>query len=226
MLIRVQLSNARMGHNKRKSLRNNAGFTLVEALIAIAIIAFIFSVLAVLLQNTARAVGQIHSEIIVFEEQKSAAEALRYLFQAAHPPLYYGNSARLRGDAKSVFFTAAPSLIFGPANIRLAVVNAGAGKRLQIDAAPTVLDSDSPPVSAMMFDGAAAVTFSYYGAIDKKTPPVWRADWTQRHPPLLVAVDILFLTAARRSLHYEFHTPARTPAICPVEDPFCRAYDF
>ncbi len=191
----------------KRSDRNSAqrGYSLLEALIAVAILAAIAAALAPALFASVRASGRIAVFASETEEERVARNLLKSLFDSAitlsatsEAPWFEGAQDRLK-----------LAMLHAPADdpetahliIRSGVLYFASASDIAINA-----DGDGTP-EAMLFEGVSR--FRYYGAADEREEPAWRSSWDADAPPLLVRVEFMHASGAM-----DFHVAARAPLNC------------
>ncbi|MEQ8176936.1 MAG: prepilin-type N-terminal cleavage/methylation domain-containing protein [Amphiplicatus sp.] len=191
----------------RRSDRNSAqrGYSLIEALIAVAILAAIAAVLAPALFASVRASGRIAVFASEAEEERVARDLLKSVFDSAitlsaapETPWFEGAPDRLKivtldapaDDPETAYLV-----------IRSGVLYFASASDIAING-----DGDGTP-EAMLLEGVSR--FRYYGAADEREEPAWRSSWDANAPPLLVRVE-----RADADVAMDFHVAARAPLNC------------
>jgi general secretion pathway protein J len=186
-----------------------AGFTLLELLIALVLLAAIAAVLVAAIASARQA--------LVAVDRRGAQAAvpavqgvLRRLIREARPgpqlPLPPEAARAFIGEPNRLSFVSSfvPQGQYGGLwryEVFLASAGASSG-RLVIDQ-----QLRSPPATSMapgearivLLDGVAALRVRYFGALGQDSPPTWHDSWS--HPaglPLLVSLDLTFSQGDRR----------------------------
>jgi general secretion pathway protein J len=186
-----------------------AGFTLLELLIALVLLAVIAAVLVAAIASARQA--------LVAVDRRGAQAAvpavqgvLRRLIREARP----GPQAPLPPEANRTFVGEPDRLSFVSSfvpqgqygglwryDIFLDAAGAGSGRLVidqQLRSGPTVPVSPGE-TRTVLLDGVEALRVRYFGALDHDSPPTWHDSW--QHPaglPLLVSLDITFARGDRR----------------------------
>jgi general secretion pathway protein J len=186
-----------------------AGFSLVELLIALALLAVIAALLVAVIADARRALDAV--------DRRSAQAAvapvqavLRRLIREARP----GLEGRRPPDPKRAFVGEPDRLSFVSSfvpqgqyrglrryDIGFDAASAGAG-RLVMTHRPVSASTAAAPLDdsgSVLLEGVEALRLRYFGAMDQETPPAWHNRW--RHPvnpPLLISVEVTFAQGDRR----------------------------
>lgn len=162
--------------------RSEDGYTLVEALIASAILAGVATVLAPAIHASIRASSRIATYGEAAERIRIADDVLSELFSAAIEPGMSGERRAFSGDAGNLSFLVLFDMEIGPQTVALRID----GGRLSY-APPPSARSETESDEIVLLDDAMA--FRYYGASNARESAEWLPDWTSRSPPLLVAIE-------------------------------------
>ncbi|MFA5949768.1 MAG: prepilin-type N-terminal cleavage/methylation domain-containing protein [Hyphomicrobium sp.] len=182
----------------------DGGFTLIEMLVSLALLALITATLAQMVFSARRALSYVDrasSQAPVYAAQSYVRSALE---QAAPvEPQAVGDQSRLgfSGDADRVTFTTshAPLGVYqGLYRVGLgAEPNDRGGYDLVAELElyrPTAAQAETAPRrTAKLLSGVASVTFSYFQPNVQEGESHWRADWSQSGSlPSLVSLDVRF----------------------------------
>jgi type II secretory pathway component PulJ len=162
--------------------RSEGGYTLMEALIASAILAGLAAVLAPAIHASVRAASRIARYGESAEEIRIADGVLSELFSAAVDPGISGARGAFSGDAENLSFFVLLDNQSGPQTVALRIDDG----RLSY-APPPSAGSKTESDEIVLLDDAMA--FRYYGASNARESAEWRPDWTSSSPPLLVAIE-------------------------------------
>jgi prepilin-type N-terminal cleavage/methylation domain-containing protein len=198
---------------------DQAGFSLLELLIALALLAVIGALLVASIGDARRALG------VVDRRNAQAAVApvqgvLRRLIEEARPSPdgppdpkrgFVGESDRLSFVSSFV-----PQGQYGGLRrYDIGLEAAGVGpvrlvmKHRLDTTVPMPADGSS---STVLLDGVEALRVRYFGALDQGASPAWHDSW--RHPvnlPLLVSLDVTFTPGDRRQWVVLVTGPALAP---------------
>jgi len=193
-----------------------SGYTLVEALIAVAILAGVASALAPMVFTSIKAAARINSAADEAEISRVGDNALSGVVSAFILAKFAGDSAALVGEPDSIELTILLDQETGPQRIRLHLSD---GRLLLTP--PRALDRKSdrkPPADVVLSEGVRY--FRYYGAMSAEAAPDWHARWSEPAPPLLVELVFenesegkkrsqSFVFANRAPLHCAFDQVSR-----------------
>jgi general secretion pathway protein J len=191
-------------------MRRDAGFTLVELLVAMALLAILSALLVggLRLSRNAVIVGESASEDVqraelayaVIRRQFERAAPLALVSLDSPPPIAFA------GDGASVVFIAPPGALMalgGEEITWLAVERGAAGARIVLryrpldraqDQWPPALDANAMQ-SVVLLDGIAQAAFSYFGRAQPNTDPQWWPAW--RQPTVLPTLIRVSITGAK-----------------------------
>lgn len=195
---------------KRRSreARSQRGYSLIEALIAVAILAAIAAAMAPALFASVRASGRIAVFASDAEEERVARALLASVFNSA---------ITLSVDPEEPWFKGAPdrlklATLYAPAEdpetarfvIRSGDLYFASASDIAINADDA---GDDAPETLLLKD---VVRFRYYGVEDEREAAAWRSSWDADAPPLLVRVE----RAPDAGAAMDFHVAARAPLNC------------
>jgi len=165
--------------------RNQSGFTLTEALIAIAILAS----MAVAMLPAVRGAMMSHARTITVINEREAHvavdEVLRHALLHMHRLPRAGDQFGFSGMPNSLQFVTQPPGFEGPHIASLTLQ--GGGVALQFSPVFGRGDAMNPVVLA---DNIEQARFFYFGENELRTGLEWRDNWDHSHPPRLVALDM------------------------------------
>ena len=200
---------------RRREAARAAGFTLVELLIALALLGLLsLAIFGELRFGTHAwsAVARVDQEA----ETIGAVQALlRLKLQTAYPMLTRATDLSEAGGERHVDFDGARDALgfvsflpdrAGPpvtARLTLRAEPTPDGDALRLVAAwrPALGPGNdgAAPVGSVLLERIAALRFSYYGVPEGRTAPEWTDSWTQRRDlPQLVSVTVAFPDGDRR----------------------------
>ncbi|MEQ8936353.1 MAG: prepilin-type N-terminal cleavage/methylation domain-containing protein [Amphiplicatus sp.] len=184
------------------------GYSLIEALVAVAILAAIAAATAPALYASVRASARIAAFASAEEEERVARSLLTSVFDSAlilsvdpEEPWFKGARDRLKlvtlyapaeNPETAQFVIRSGDLYFASAS----------DIAIKVDAA----DDDAPEVLLLR----DVDRFRYYGAEDEREAATWRPSWAADAPPLLVRVE----RAPDAGAPIDFHVAARAPLNC------------
>jgi prepilin-type N-terminal cleavage/methylation domain-containing protein len=193
-------------------IRSQRGYTLIEALIASAILAGLAAVLAPAIHASVRAASRIAQSGENAESIRIADGVLADLFSAAVDPGASGERRTFVGDAETLSFFVLFDMEAGPQTVALRID----GGRLSY-APPPGAGSETESDEIVLLDDAMA--FRYYGASNARESAEWRPDWTSSSPPLLVSIErggaggsppaLTFRVSSRAPIHCLFDQVSR-----------------
>jgi general secretion pathway protein J len=168
--------------NSRASQR---GYTLVEALIAVAILAAIAGVLAPVTHSAIRAAGRINTNAKLAESSRVGESALAEIFATMVTPGKKLGEPAFVGTRNTINLFVLIDQQMGPQRVSLRIANGD-----------LVL---TPPVSDNALGGAAKKantvalvdhvrSFRYLAPAQNGDPPRWRSAWSESQPPRLVEI--------------------------------------
>lgn len=186
---------ARAGHR---------GFTLIEVLLALALLAMTFAALFSALYSTRRSVEAGERAAQSNESLRIAQTVVRNYLTGAVPLLFYdGKEHRLafRGDPDAVRFVVGLPSHRGGGGLRAVRLGAdwrGGRRALTFRYAarrawdPANADSDaSAEREALLLEDAGEIRFAYFGAQDGDAEPAWRSSWhSDERLPRLVRIEV------------------------------------
>lgn len=176
------------------SMRGEQGYSLLELMIALALLGFIAIAIAGGVRFGARAWEASDAKVDAIERVQGAQNLLRTLLQQAVPrdldPGIAVDPELFRGTSERLAFTAAAPSAFGAGGLRqfeLRVERAQGGKRLVL----AWRDQGSNERQAIV-GGARELRFAY-GTLDQNGSLGWTDDWSvQSGAPALVMIRAVF----------------------------------
>ena len=194
--------------------RGEAGFTLLELLVALTLLGLVLAVIFGELRFTARAWDAADAKLDRNGELLSVHSFLRQRLQQVHVPQQIGapdvadSAAIFDGDARSMEFLATmPANVSqgGFYEISLSSQIGEDGNDLFISWRPFDEDgtrrvADNPNNSRVLLRGARDIRFSYFGSTTENTAPQWWSIWPARDAaPSLIRLEISFEDGDPRS---------------------------
>jgi len=186
-----------------RPLAREAGFTLLEVLVALVVLGFVTAGLTQGTRFGLRALDRQAARAATAGELEAVDRLLRRLVaamdpgSAREPPVVEGTGDALR--MVTDLGAAAAALGSGAAEVRLA---AEAG-RLTLRWTParhvTPLGPPPPPRRAVLLEGVAGLEIAYWGPPDEEGgPPGWQGAWDRASLPALVRFRLVFPPGAAR----------------------------
>lgn len=184
---------------------NENGYTLIEALIASAILAGVASVLAPAIHTSIKTSSRISQYGANAEEVRIADGVLAELFAAAVNPGGPDGALVFSGSPERLRFPALFDIEAGPQIVTLRIDD-----RKLIYAPAAVFDDDSIMSEVVLLGDASG--FDYFGAENDRDAPGWRPNWTSPSPPRLIRIERIAADGSSHSL--TFHISATAPIHC------------
>lgn len=189
----------------KQRMRDEAGYTLIEALIAAAILAGLAAVLAPAIHASIKASSRISQYGANAEEIRIADGVLAELFAAAVNPGGPDGLLAYSGSPERLSFPALFDIEAGPQIVLLRIDD---GKLIY---APAAVAEDNPIISeVVLLEDASG--FRYFGAEDDRDTLEWRPSWTSPSPPRLVRIERAAADHSSRSL--TFRISSTSPIHC------------
>lgn len=172
--------------------KNARGFSVLEVLIAIAILAGIAMALAPAVGAAARASARIHEGAAARETLRTAGAFFRETVQQAisigtDAPEYY-----FVGDATALQFPTVDAERADPVLIRFEI-DGGSPQKLVVSGA-WLGEEAGKPQTHVALDGIASGAFAFYGG-EEKEPASWRGEWNGALAPRLIRFSGVLKTA-------------------------------
>lgn len=175
--------------------RGTRGFTLVEMLVALTLLALVAAMLLGSLRFGARSWDGAATRTEERDETEAAQSLLRTLLSEASTPGGGAAPLALAGDARSLTFVAPWARGPGGGGLHRFAL------RLEGDALVFAWASErgaSPVGERTLLDGVSAVRIAYFGPPAEAAPPLWLDRWEDRgRPPRLVRIEVAFADASR-----------------------------
>ncbi|MEM9423136.1 MAG: prepilin-type N-terminal cleavage/methylation domain-containing protein [Pseudomonadota bacterium] len=195
------------------------GVTLVETLIAIAILAMIIATMAPILQMTLATTSRTQSSQGLAEEGRTAAQALRRAFGGMIVPKGTKGEVSFTGRRRELRFSSYDSAghiqklhlftDYHPDNMSLVL---SVNEEATSDEGETVV----------LHDRLEDVSLAYYGAMADGAPLAWRNQWSATQLPRLIRLTVVRrVRGERREDVSYFHIPIAGALTCAF-DPVSR----
>jgi len=171
--------------------RAEKGFTLIEVLIAVALVSAIFVIVAGALQFSVRAWRNTEASLTAVRDVAFAQSILRRTLESAYPRLAGDDRIDFVGDATGVRFVAeTPNALDAPVRSRIAIRSVASedGVAVVIEITPEFSDTR---VEETLIEGMSSVSFSYLPRRrDGAGAPEWTDRWAgEARPPALVKIE-------------------------------------
>jgi general secretion pathway protein J len=189
-------------HRRRLRLYSQAGFTLVEMLVAIALLSLLSVALTAGLRLgiDAWARGSTHSDQL--SHTLAVQGLLRDIIGQAYPYVLTADPTRryvdFDGTNESIAMLAPAPValaVTGRARFTLAIVRHGGRSDLILTSQPELAPADPPSTAPQktLLAGASAVGFAYFGQLRSETRAEWHERWTEQPAlPQLLRVQVRF----------------------------------
>lgn len=188
-----------------KKQQASRGFTLLEVLIAVALVSAIFVIVAGALQFSVRAWRASNASITATQDVAFAQSIMRQSLEDAYPRLAGAGAVEFTGAAESVrFIGQTPNALNAPARAYIDIsaeeTENGAENGIAIVIAFRP-EFTSDTVRETLIDGLSNVSFSYLPPRRDGAPePEWSDHWTgAARLPALIKVDARFPEGDRRA---------------------------
>ncbi len=185
--------------------RRDAGFTLVEMLVAMALLAMAAVLMATAFASSRTLWSRIERSSAGGESVESAQTLLRARLERLRPQTVFVRNtayADVDGTQDRLAFWALPFDAERPATMRrYALALSGGGELVLEWTPPPSADAEPPdqPVQNVLLRDVRALEIGYFGADDPAAAPYWRDSWSQRTtPPQLIRIRIAFRDGDRR----------------------------
>jgi general secretion pathway protein J len=191
---------------RRRDLEAEAGFTLLELLIALTLLAVIASLLAAAI-GSARQALHVVDRRVAHATVPAVQSVLRRLLAEARPgPDAAGRTGPDRaftGEADRLGFVSSfvPQGQYGGLWRYEITLDAGAAAALVLtqQLVRPGASATGAPLRTVVITGVGALHLRYFGAEDKESAPQWQDSWHDPHRlPRLVAMDVTFARADGR----------------------------
>ena len=165
--------------------QNERGFTLVEALISVALLSLLLAMLAPTLRQVSVVDQRLRQEISEREEIVAFESLLREALANVHPMPAAHDSSGLQGgtDQLSVYLR-------NPETGRVENLDVSVdGERVTLRLSPVFASASEyrPETSLAVGRGAR---FYYFGEVEPRGRLAWSEDWSHNHLPRLVVLDL------------------------------------
>lgn len=165
--------------------RSQAGYSLVEALIAVAILAGIAGALAPVTYTAIQAASRINSLAADAETSRVGGNALTGIFAAFINAETDESAAAFIGEPNKIKFNILADQQTGPRKVELRIVDEKLLLTPPINVAEKRIGANTTEVAI----ADNALNFRYFGAIALDADPSWHSRWTEKTPPLLIELS-------------------------------------
>ena len=171
---------------------SQSGFTLAEALVAIAVTALMAVAIAPMLMGASRLSARIEHDLARLEAMRTDAELLRVTAGSSlRPPPELDAEFGLRGGPDRISFIADPPDTDGP--VRFIFDVEATHLSLAIESVHEDLVRN-----ARLLEGWSDIAFEFWGAETSIDPPITSTTWTSSKPPRLWTITGVFAGEERR----------------------------
>lgn len=198
-----------------KRAARQQGYTLVEALIAVAILAAIAGALAPITHSSIGAATRIKAQASLAEDARVGRDALSELFASMILPAASQEAFAFQGARDEIRLSILTDQELGAQPITLRISDGALIYAPPSSGDRAGSDSSGPPI--VLVDDAGA--FRFYGAVEGEADASWRDRWEERRPPDLVELSfagesdapppLSFSIATRAPLHCAFDQVSR-----------------
>tara|TARA_R110002073_G_scaffold34954_1_gene102891 strand:+ start:18281 stop:18904 length:624 start_codon:yes stop_codon:yes gene_type:complete len=162
-----------------------AGFTLMEALIAVVILAGIAAVLVPAVRTAVRVEVRAAGMVDGLETDAAIEDLMRELLLRTYRAPRSDTEGQFRGSPTSLSFLTLATAAEFPEPVRLEFDSG----RLELTL-PHRADTPESAYRVMIAEDVQRVRFFYFGDADDGRGQAWREDWDLPLPPQLVALEI------------------------------------
>ena len=175
----------------------NAGFTLVELLASLVVLAMVCLMLVAGLGGRATAWSRMDRDTTRSEGVEAAQALLRDRLQRVWPTTVYNiqpPGPDFDGQARQAVFLAPPPQAAGPAALRRYQLGLDAGgDLLLLSRSDVAADRRRWSQRQVVLRGVESLDLAYFGAATRDVAPGWRPDWSEQPVmPALVRVRVGF----------------------------------
>ncbi len=194
------------------------GITLIESLIAMAVLAMIMALAAPLLQMTLATTARTESLYRFAEEDRTAITALRRALGRAIVPAGTKGDVVFTGRGQDLRFFVYDSA-GAVQELTLTTTNNDQGAALTLTMNP---EGAGPVEEVVLLAGLSDLSLSYYGTPTSDAPATWRQRWSGARLPRLVRLTMVRdIRGERREVVIDLAVPAIAPLTCAF-DPVSR----
>ncbi|SDL67668.1 hypothetical protein [Maricaulis salignorans] len=162
-----------------------AGFTLMEALIAVVILAGIAAVLVPAVRTAVRVEARAAGLVEGLETHAAIEDLMRELLLRAYRAPRSDGQGQFRGSATSLSFLTLATAADFPEPVRLDYDSG----QLELTL-PHRAGTPSNAYRFVLVEDVERARFSYFGDADDGRGQAWQSVWDQPAPPQIVALDI------------------------------------
>lgn len=186
------------------------GYTLVEALIAVAILAAIAGALAPITLTAIKAAGRINAEARRAEIDRVGENALSEIFAAMIVPRTGDSATAFTGARDKIGLFILIDQEHGPRQVTLEIKD---GALLHAPPAQNFVGANGAG-SVQLAENVAS--FRYFGIAADSDEPEWRSIWEESDPPRLVEINYATSAKAPRRSR-AFALSSRAPLHCAFD---------
>lgn len=187
---------------RHRAESGQAGFTLVETLVSLALLGMASALVVAGLSGTHRVWRHVENRAHGVETVEAAETILRHRVEIAVPGTRYDGGAPyadFAGLPSTMTFVAPPGDALGPGGPRRYTLWLAPSGALVLSNTSDTPHMPGPRHDDVLLHGAQSLELAYFGAAPPDNSPGWRSTWRQRPaPPQLVRIRVRFPPADRR----------------------------
>ena len=180
-------------------MKRDAGFTLLEVLVAVVVLGFIIAGLAQGARYGLRAVDAQARTLAEHGELDAVDRALRHMIEQMDPGTGRDGDPLQGGPGRMAFVSALPAASSLPTPQATIAVGVDDARRLMLRAAPRrpgrPFGPPPPPIETELLRGVDHIELSYW---PHGAAPAWRPQWSGNTLPALVRLRVVFPPGDRR----------------------------